>query len=59
MLPPQIAALVGITGDPYPQALFDTVNSRMAFGELGRVVATGSQSNAFLIIPTIQRDPTV
>ena len=59
MLPPQIAALVGITSDPYPQALFDTANNRIAFGKLGRVVATGSQSNAFFIIPTIQRDPTV
>lgn len=33
-MPPQFAALVGITHDPYPQALFDTANSRMAFGKL-------------------------
>ena len=37
VLPPPLAALVGMTADPYPQALVDTASSRMAYGRIALI----------------------
>ena len=46
-LPPQLAALVALTPDPYPQALVDTAVTRMAFGRIAPGSSKLSPYNAF------------